>query len=107
MMRDLNVAHIEMDELWSYVGKKQKRLKPDDDPSKGDCWVFLAMDAINKGIISYRTGKRDWSNTGEFLADLRMRVLGKVSRPNWCAVELRLFDVGPQGYSRSWRNKQG
>jgi len=34
------------------------------------------MDAVNKGIISYRTGKRDWSTTGDFLADLRMRVLG-------------------------------
>ena len=34
------------------------------------------MDAINKAIISYRSGKRDWATTGEFLADLRMRVLG-------------------------------
>jgi IS1 family transposase len=76
MVRDLNVAHIEMDELWSYVGKKQKRLTPDDDPSKGDCWTFVAMDAIGKAIISYRTGKRDWWTTGEFLSDLRMRVLG-------------------------------
>jgi IS1 family transposase len=75
-MRDLNVGQIEMDELWAYIGKKQKRLKPDDDPTKGDCYTFIAMDAIGKAIISYRSGKRDWSNTGEFLADLRMRVLG-------------------------------
>lgn len=76
MMRDLNVAQIQMDELWAYVGKKQKRLTPDDDPSKGDCWTFIAMDSIGKAIISYRTGKRDWWTTGQFLSDLRMRVLG-------------------------------
>lgn len=76
MMRNLNVAHIEMDELWSYVGKKQKRVKPNDDPGKGDCYSFIAIDAINKAIISYRSGKRDAETTELFLTDLRSRVLG-------------------------------
>jgi IS1 family transposase len=76
MMRDLNVAQIQMDELWAHIGKKQKRLTPDDDATKGDCYTFIAMDAIGKAIISYRSGKRDWWTTGQFLSDLRMRVLG-------------------------------
>jgi IS1 family transposase len=77
MMRDIRAGQIEMDELWSYIGKKQKRVRADDDPSKGDCYTFIAMDAINKAIISYRSGKRDAETTEHFLTDLRMRVLGR------------------------------
>src|ERR1700676_4521178 len=76
MMRDLRAGQIEIDQLWSYIGKKQKRMRPDDDPSKGDCYTFIAMDAINKAIISYRSGKRDAETTEHFLTDLRKRVLG-------------------------------
>lgn len=67
MMRDLRAGQIEIDELWSYIGKKQKRLRPEDDPSKGDCYTFIALDAINKAIISYRSGKRDAETTEHFL----------------------------------------
>jgi hypothetical protein len=42
MMRDLNISLIQIDELWAFIGKKQKRLKPEDAPEKGDCYTFLA-----------------------------------------------------------------
>ena len=75
LMRDLHAPIIEMDELWSFVGKKQKRLKPEDGADKGDQYVFIALDAINKAILSYRVGKRDGETTREFVADLRSRIL--------------------------------
>ena len=77
MMRDLNVSRIELDELWAYIGKKQRRVTETDDGSKGDCYTFIAMDATNKAIISYRSGKRDDLTTEHFLTDLRTRVLGR------------------------------
>ena len=77
MMRDLNVSRIELDELWAYIGKKQRRVTETDDGSKGDCYTFIAMDATNKAIISYRSGKRDGLTTEHFLTDLRTRVLGR------------------------------
>ena len=76
MMRDLRAGQIEIDELWSYIAKKQRRVRPEDDPSMGDTYTFIALDAINKAILSYRTGKRDSETTEHFLTDLRMRVLG-------------------------------
>jgi hypothetical protein len=66
---------LELDELWSYVGKKQRRVKPDDSADLGDQYVFIGIDATRKAIISYRIGKRDGENTNEFLADLRQRVV--------------------------------
>ena len=47
----------------------------DDAKEKGDCYTFIAIDSVNKAIISYRTGKRDGDNTEFFLRDLKSRVL--------------------------------
>ncbi len=75
-MCDLNVAAIELDELWSFVGKKQRRLKPEDSREKGDYYTFIGLDAVNKAIVAYRTGKRDSTTTSYFVSDLRARVMG-------------------------------
>ena len=75
LMRDLNVGRIELDEAWSYVGKKQKMLTAEDGPDKGDQYIFLAIAGAAKAILSYRVGKRDQEHTSAFVADLRERVL--------------------------------
>jgi IS1 family transposase len=77
LMRDLQVGRIEMDEIWSFVGKKQRRITPDDLDNVGDQYTFLALAGAAKAIISYRVGKRNGENTRAFVADLRARVLGK------------------------------
>jgi IS1 family transposase len=77
MMRNLNVARIELDEAWSYVGKKQRKVTPEDGANVGDQYVFLALDASRKATLSYRIGKRDGATTEAFCADLRKRVLNR------------------------------
>ena len=79
LMRDLQVARIELDEVWSFVGKKQKRVTRDDGADVGDQYLFTAMDATGKAILSYTVGKRTAENTQAFVADLRERV---INRPN-------------------------
>lgn len=76
MMRDLNVPRVELDELWSFVGKKQRRLSRTDDKTKGDQYIFIALAGAAKAIISYSIGKRNADVTQEFVADVRYRVLG-------------------------------
>src|SRR5712691_6290436 len=39
-IRNVAVQDIQADELWSLIGKKEKRCKPGDDPSLGDCYTF-------------------------------------------------------------------
>jgi hypothetical protein len=75
-MRGLHVSRIELDEPWSFVAKKQRRLKPTDPTDFGDQYVFLALTGAGKAIISWRVGKRNGENCRVFLAVLRARVLG-------------------------------
>jgi IS1 family transposase len=76
MMVGLRVPRLECDELWQYVGCKQKRVTPANIAVKGDQYTFVALAASTKAIIAYRTGKRDSENTDLFIRDLRERVLG-------------------------------
>lgn len=76
MMVGLRVGRIECDELWAFVGKKQKHLRRGDSPEKGDQWTFVGLASTSRAIVGYRTGKRDTGTTQEFMADLRERVLG-------------------------------
>src|SRR5580704_1725073 len=76
MMVGLHVPRIECDELWQYVGCKQKNVKRKDIPVRGDQYTFIALAASTKAILAYRTGKRDGENTDLFIRDLRERVLG-------------------------------
>ena len=36
-IRNVEVRDLELDELWSWIGCKQKRVRPGDDPNRGDC----------------------------------------------------------------------
>lgn len=76
MMVGVRVGRIELDEIWGYVGKKQKRVERHEISHKGDQYTFIALGSASRAIISYRTGKRDSENTDIFTQDLRERVLG-------------------------------
>lgn len=76
LMQNLRPLIIELDELWAFVGKKQRRTTDDDVHQKGDQYTFLALAGMDKAIISYQTGKRDGITTEMFITDLKNRVLG-------------------------------
>jgi IS1 family transposase len=69
---------LELDELWSYVGKKQARVSKNElaAAAVGDQYTYVGLAASSRAIISYFTGKRDSGNTHAFVADLRERVIG-------------------------------
>jgi IS1 family transposase len=76
MMVGVRAGRIELDEIWGYVGKKQKRVERHEISHKGDQYTFIALGSASRAIISYSTGKRDSENTDLFTQDLRERVLG-------------------------------
>ena len=48
-MKNLNCKHIEVDEIWSYVGKKQRHvLLTDNQNEVGDMWTWVALDPDTK-----------------------------------------------------------
>jgi hypothetical protein len=43
-VRDLTCKNIEVDEVWSFVGKKQRHVGPMDNPNVvGDFYTFIAL----------------------------------------------------------------
>jgi len=79
MMRGLTCERLQLDEIWAYIGMKQKtarRLNKADE--FGDLYTFVAVDADSKLVPCWYVGKRTWNDTVIFIDDLRQRL---VSRP--------------------------
>jgi IS1 family transposase len=77
-MRGLDCRHVEVDEIWGFVGKKKKNVTPVDSPDLGDVWTFIAVDAETKIVPCYRVGKRDSLNAHAFLYDLSLRLKNRI-----------------------------
>ncbi len=78
-LRRLPCRLIQADEIWTYVGKKEKRVGCGDDPTEvGDQYVFVAMDSETKLIPCFRVGKRDSVTTYYFIQDLQERLKYRV-----------------------------
>ncbi len=78
-MRELPCKRIQTDEIWAYVGKKQRHVKPGDDRSRvGDQWTFVAIDPDTKLVPAYRIGKRTKPHAVAFMQDLSMRLANRV-----------------------------
>jgi IS1 family transposase len=73
-MQNLRCVHIQSDEIWTFVAKKQRHVKAEDSPEIGDAWVFVAIDAETKLIPAYTVGKRNRETTYAFLTSLRDRI---------------------------------
>jgi transposase-like protein/IS1 family transposase len=76
-IRDVEVRDVECDELWAFIGKKQKRVKPSDDPNKGDCYTFVAIERHSKLVLNVACGKHDQATTDIFIEGLRHATRGE------------------------------
>lgn len=77
-MRELTCERIEVDEIWGYVGKKQRNLQEGDSPEHGDVWTFVAIDPVSKAVPAFRVGKRDYSDTVQFVGDVSARMKNRI-----------------------------
>lgn len=78
-MRNLTCQRLQVDEIWSFVQKKQRWVTPRDDRNRvGDQWTFVALDADTKLVPVYRVGKRTVATARGFMADLAGRLDNRV-----------------------------
>ena len=75
LVRDLTCSLIQVDEIWSYVKKKQARVTPLDGADVGEAYTFTALDATSRLVLAYHVGKRDQQSTDVFITDVRSRLL--------------------------------
>jgi len=77
-MRNLDCQLLQFDEIWGFIGKKERHRRPDDDPQYGNVWTFCAIDADTKLVPPFRVGKRDHATASAFVADVAIRMKNRV-----------------------------
>jgi IS1 family transposase len=78
-MRDLPCRHVEVDEIWCYVGKKQRHVADwYESWYRGNFWTWVAIDADTKLVPTYRVSKRDTDSARIFIADLASRMANRI-----------------------------
>ena len=74
-VRNLRVRRLQCDEIWAFVGAKNKNASPaKKEIGWGDVWTWVALDADTKMVVSYLVGGRgaDWAH--DFMEDCASRV---------------------------------
>src|ERR1017187_8250554 len=75
-MRNLNCQHIEVDEIWGFIGAKRKNAERAG--AYGDVWTYIALDPVTKLIPAFVVGKRDRYHTMTFMEDLARRLSRRI-----------------------------
>ena len=76
-VRAVPCRDLQLDEVWTYVGKKQLHLGPEDaDMVLGDAYCFIAFERNTKLVHTWHLGKRDERNTADFITKVRDATTG-------------------------------
>lgn len=63
---------VECDQIWGFVGKKEKMVGIDDDPNLGDSYTFVAAERNTKLVLNFALGKRGQKTCNAFIEGLRL-----------------------------------
>jgi IS1 family transposase len=77
-LHDLTLRHVEVDEIWTFVAKKQGRLTPDEKGERadiGDMYLWTCLDKETKLVASFLVGKRSADNARRLMVDLAGRLV--------------------------------
>ncbi len=77
---NVNAQRVQCDEIWSFVGMKQKTADRNgiDEMGIGDVWTWTGLDADSKLIVSWYVGNRDAYSANEFMQDVASRLSNRV-----------------------------
>ena len=76
-IRGMRTQFVQADEIWSFCGCHERRLKPGAPAEWGDQYVWFALDGITKMLLSFHVGRREGVNAHAFIKDLSERVEGR------------------------------
>ena len=80
VLRNIRAQRVQVDEIWSFVGAKQKNVTAEMAESRicGDVWTFVAIEAHAKLVISWLVGRRDAGCATDFLRDVESRLANPI-----------------------------
>jgi IS1 family transposase len=73
LVRGLVVSECQLDEMWSFIGKKEKNLDAVEKLHAvlGDAWIWTAFDAVNKVFLATVIGKRTLPHAVALLEEVK------------------------------------
>ena len=77
-MRELPCAKIEVDEIWGFVGKKDRNVTAEDASSVGSVWTWVAIDPETKAVPVFHVGKRTATDANAFMAEVSSRMAQRI-----------------------------
>ena len=77
-MRKLTIKKVQVDEIWSFIGMKQKNVPADDESGNGDCYTFTAIDPETKLMPCWLVGTRTRECAHDLMADLASRLANRI-----------------------------
>ena len=119
-LRNLPCKRLQCDEIWAFVGAKDKNVPADKQGrfGVGSVWTWTCIDADTKLIPSWLVGMRDAGTAYEFMMDVAGRMRGRVQlttdghKPYLAAVEdafgadidyatlAKIYGTDPEGQRR-------
>lgn len=79
-MRNLTITQVQVDEIWAFIGAKQKNVSADADPELGlgDCYTYTSIDPVTKLMPCWMLGYRSKESADHFIADLSSRLTCRI-----------------------------
>src|SRR5579862_7787823 len=79
-LRDLKCQRVQCDEIWSFVGAKDKNLPVEKQGQfgYGSVWTWVALDADTKLCCTWMVGNRGAGAASEFIKDLSERLSSRI-----------------------------
>ena len=90
-MVNLPCQRLEVDEIWGFVGKKERNVKMGEGHEVGYVWTWCAIDADTKLVPAFKCGNRDTATATAFAQDLAARL----------AYRVQLTSDGFHGYAKA------
>lgn len=78
--RNLTCRRIQCDEIWSFIGAKDKNLTEDERGKfgRGSVWTWTAIDADTKLVPTWMVGPRTAEAANDFMQDLASRLSKRI-----------------------------
>jgi IS1 family transposase len=96
-LRALTLGHVEVDEIWTFVAKKQARLTAEERAGChdiGDVYLWTCLDKETKLVATYLVGKRSADNARRLMKDLA----GRLTMPTAHASDPHHYQPGGYVY---------
>ena len=77
-LRGLKCRRVQCDEIWSFVGMKQKTAVRKGRTDAGDLWTWTGIDADSKLAVSWRVGDRSSGTAHDFMQDTADRLANRI-----------------------------